>query len=245
MEGITRVPFSVRATDCDIRSGLRMDALFIQMQEVAEQNAAAYGAGHNALLAKGLFFALASASVRLTRPPRFGEQLIICTWPGVSNRFFYPRYHTLQTADGERIADTASLWVTLSPESRAVVPPAKAALAFPDTSAIPAPLPLPTRMPAFPEDGIEETMRIPMYSDHDLNGHVNNTRYLAWLADTLDDVLKERFIAEVTVSYEKEIRGSAPCRLQLSLAGDDFHFRILSEGGERHFSAFGRLQSRE
>ncbi len=243
MEGMTRIPVAIRASDCDRRAGLRMDAFFVQMQECAEMNAAGFGAGSADLAARGLFFALSRIEVVMARPPRFGEQLIHSTWPGTTNRFFYPRYHTLETADGERVASAASLWVTLSREARTVVPPAKSGLVFPDTSDIPAPLPLPLRMPAFP-DAAETMRRAPRYSDFDLNGHVNNTRYLAWLGDALTEALQTRFIHRLTVSFEKEIRDSAPCLLALSQREDHFDFRILSEGGERHFSASGQLAPR-
>ena len=70
MERITGDLYSVRATDCDYNGRLRMDALFIMMQEGAEHNAATLGAGHGQLLSRGLFFALTRMHVRITRMPR-------------------------------------------------------------------------------------------------------------------------------------------------------------------------------
>ena len=51
--------FQVRATDCDFERRMRLDALFIAMQEGGERHALSLGAGYDQMMARGLFFALA------------------------------------------------------------------------------------------------------------------------------------------------------------------------------------------
>ena len=236
--------FSVRATECDLNGRMRPDALFAQMQEGAEKNASSMGLSHEALRRRGLFFALARLRLQAVRMPRFTETVVHTTWPGVPNRFFYPRYHTFETEDGETLCRAADLWVTLDPESRGVVSPARAGLVFPDTSGIPAPLELPLRLPPAPAGEPACFSRSPAYSDLDLNGHVNNTRYVTWLCDALGrGAFREGgFIRELTVSYEKEIREDAPLSLSLVRNGEAFSFAVFSAGGLRHFEARGVLE---
>lgn len=63
--------FQVRATDCDFERRMRLDALFIAMQEGGERHALSLGAGYDQMMARGLFFALrASMSARSARRGR-------------------------------------------------------------------------------------------------------------------------------------------------------------------------------
>ncbi|MBQ8128888.1 MAG: hypothetical protein IJ175_01395 [Clostridia bacterium] len=88
-----------------------------------------------------------------------------------------------------------------------------------------------------------ETERRPLYSDYDLNGHVNNTRYIAWLCDALGRSAFDdgRALQELTVSYEKEIRGEGALRQLLTRSNGAFSYRLLSPEGTRHFEARGTL----
>ena len=96
--------FAVRATDCDFERRMRLDALFVAMQEGGEHHALALGAGYDQMMARGLFFALARIHVSTLRAPRQGETVVHTTWPGEMNRFFCPRYHVFSLEDGTPLA---------------------------------------------------------------------------------------------------------------------------------------------
>lgn len=236
--------FKVRGTECDAFGRMRLDALFLNMQEVGETHARALGVGHSAMLSRGWFFALTRIHVRVITPMRAGQTIVHTTWPGVSNRFFCPRFHEFRAEDGTLLAAAGSLWVILDTEKRAIVSPLKADLHFPDNSDLPAPIALPNRLPALHDDALH-TLRAPVYSDFDVNGHVNNTRYIAWLCDSLGfDTFEHRFISEITAGYEKEIRACSPLDLAVSLQDDAFTFCVASNG-ERNFVAGGMLSKEE
>ena len=110
--------FTVRATDCDISKRMRPAALFIAMQEGGERHACSLGLGYDAMMARGLFFVLARIHVRFERAPRCGEKVVHTTWPGTSNRFFCPRFHTFTLEDGTPLATAGALWVMLDVNHR-------------------------------------------------------------------------------------------------------------------------------
>jgi len=234
--------FTVRATDCDVNRRMRPAALFIAMQEGGECHARMLGLGYDAMMARGLFFVLARVHVRFDRAPRCGEKVVHRTWPGKSNRFFCPRYHVFTLEDGTPLASAGALWVMLDTNERKIVSPKTAALPFPDTSDIPAPIELPNRMPQLGQTTRDITYT-PVYTDYDINGHVNNTRYIAWLCDTLGkEIMDSGYLADFTAGYEKEVRESAPLRLNLSLTDERFTFAAVSQSGEKHFVAGGTLR---
>ncbi|MBR4038995.1 MAG: hypothetical protein IKJ11_02725 [Clostridia bacterium] len=233
--------FVVRATDCDVNRRMRPAALFIAMQEGGENHACQLGLGYDAMMARGLFFVLARIHVRFERAPHCGETIVHTTWPGMSNRFFCPRYHTFTLEDGTPIASAGALWVMLDTNQRKIVSPKGVDLPFPDTTDIPAPIDLPTRLPQ-PGQASRIIDRAPVYSDYDINGHVNNTRYIAYLCDMLgNELLRDHYIADLIASYEKEIRTDDPLAMTLSLADDRFTFLVASQSGEKHFAAGGTL----
>ena len=237
--------FIVRATDCDVQRRMRPAALFVAMQEGGERHAITLGAGYDAMMAHGLFFALTRIHVRFVRAPRCGERVVHTTWPGVSNRFFCPRYHTFTLEDGTPLASAGALWVMLDVNDRKIVSPNTVDLHFPDTSDIPSPIDLPTRLPHLGET-TERFVRTPMYSDYDVNGHVNNTRYIGDLCDALGHTaLHGHYPGDLIAGYEKEIREPRPLALSLSREGDHFTFLIASESGEKHFVAGGTLRKGE
>lgn len=234
--------FIVRATECDKFRRMRLDTLFISMQEVGERHAIMLGAGYDAMMARGLFFVLSRIHVNVTRAPRCGEKVIHTTYPGVSNRFFCPRYHVFTLEDGTPLLTAGALWVMLDTVNRKIVSPLTVNLGFPDTSDIPAPIDLPVRLPAMHMDGAEVSIRAPRYSEFDINGHVNNTKYIAWLCDTIgSETLEGMYIGDLVAGYEKEIRDEAPYTLSLSREGDAFSFTVVSPDGKKNFAAGGSL----
>ena len=237
--------FSVCATDCDLNRRMRPASLFIAMQEGGERHAVSLGLGYDSMMARGLFFVLARIHVHFERAPRCNERVVHTTWPGTSNRFFCPRYHTFTLEDGTPLASAGALWVILDTQKRKIVSPMTVNLPFPDTSDIPAPIDLPTRMPQI-TDTADAFMRCPFYSDYDINGHVNNTRYIGWLCDALGNkTLENQYLSDLVAGYEKEIRSDDPLRLSLSHHDDHFTFLIASESGEKHFIAGGTLRKEE
>lgn len=245
MEKTYTESFIVNATDCDPSRRMRLDALFVAMQEGGGRHAQALGAGYAAMHERGLFFALTRIHVNVRRAPRCAERVVHKTWPGVANRFFCPRYHVFTLEDGTPLATAGALWVILDEQKRGIVSPLAADLHFPDTGDLPAPIAANVRLPALGGEP-QVIVRSPVYSEFDINGHVNNTKYVAWLCDALGkQTLSNAIIGELVAGYEREIRDEAPKTLQLSRDGDAFAFRITSSDGGKHFAAGGTLRREE
>jgi len=236
--------FTIRGTECDAFRRWRLDAMFLNMQEVGEVHAKQLGVGHAAMLTRGLFFALTRIHVSVYKAPVAGQTIVHTTFPGVSNRFFCPRFHEFRDENGNLLAAAGSLWAILDMEKRTIVSPLKIELNFPDNSDLTPPISLPTRMPVMLE-GAQQIPRTPVYSEFDVNGHINNTKYIAWLCDALGrNTLKDAFIGDLTAGYEKEIREEIPLELSIAKKDDAFTFCVSSSSG-KHFVAGGTLRKEE
>ena len=130
----------------------------------------------------------------------------------------------------------------LDVQQRRIVSPEKVKLQFPDNSDLPVPVSVSTKLPAL-GGAPSVTTRTPVYSEFDVNGHVNNAKYIAWLCDAMGkETFREKIIGDLVAGYEREIRDEEPKNVLLSCEGDSFSFKIASQGGDKHFVAGGTLR---
>ena len=161
-----------------------LPALGNWLQEAAGRNADALGFGEKALLAYNLTWVLTRLALRIARLPRAGEELCIHTWPSTMDRFGH-RGYKVYDASGGLIATGSSAWSVMELSSRSMARlPAALAPKYPA-----APRPCETfSCRVIPRLRPEEASSCPLRvrrDDLDINGHVNNTRYLAWILETL------------------------------------------------------------
>ena len=83
---------------------------------------------------------------------------------------------------------------------------------------------------------------IPQYTDFDLNGHVNNAKYLDWCWNALGaEALTGHRIAAFDVEYDREVRIGEIVRTELVRDGDMFSFCGYTENDVRCFGIIGTL----
>ena len=84
-----------------------------------------------------------------------------------------------------------------------------------------------------------------MYTDLDVNGHVNNTKYADWACNRLGvDVLRENDVSALTVNYQAELRPGQEISLHLTREGT--RFRMAGYHEDRlHIDLGGVLSPRQ
>ena len=87
------------------------------------------------------------------------------------------------------------------------------------------------------------TSRHVLYSDIDLNKHMNNARYLEWVMDLIpQEVLEKYFIGEMTMHYQKEIPES---NVDLYYGQENDCFKVEFKIEEQtHFTITGRYSKK-
>ena len=92
---------------------------------------------------------------------------------------------------------------------------------------------------------LETALHQPVYTDLDVNGHVNNTRYMDWCCNALGiDTMKDSCLARFDVNYDVEVRPGQEVRTELRRLGEEFSFSGF-EGDTRHFDVGGTLAPRK
>ena len=204
MEALFSKTFEITpaATDCFDR--LKSSHLLRFLQEVAGDHSALLGTDRNHLMQRGLFWAVIRHRVQITRLPHAGEFIRIETWPMPTTRTAYPRSTIAYDQQGNECFRCISLWVLMDAKTRAMVLPGKSGV---EVTGLLRGCELAAPGSMIPREMAELTTRTVRYTDLDVNGHMNNCRYLDWVDDLLPSTFHEcHQIREFSLCYLSEIR---------------------------------------
>ncbi len=225
MEPIYETQFFLRTGEVDRFDRLHLSHILDLLQQSAGDHCSLLGFPRETLGQKGLFWAVLRHRVVITRLPRAGETVRVQTWPMPTTRTAYPRAAIALDEKGQELFRSVSLWVLMDWQTRSMVLPGKSGVTIdgilrgcePE-----APRSLP---PCTPEH--TGTRRV-CFPDLDLNGHMNNCRYMDWVQSALpSDFHGTHTPKEFTACYLAEAREGD----ELALAW------TLGEGGTLDFQS--------
>lgn len=235
--------FYLRTCDCDCFGAWTPWAILEAMQETAGAHTRRLKLGMEELREWNLAWIVSRARVKFDRVPRLGEMISVETFPSNEKRLFFPRTHVFRDADGCEIGTAGALWLLMDIETRRITLNDRVLQRMPENRRERPFLFMPEGVK--PLIGEKETGRIaPLFSDFDVNGHVNNTRYMRWCADALGmERMKKQVVNEFNVCYEAEIGESMCVETELTVNDTEFSYFGNAEG-KRRFCVSGRLQAR-
>ena len=242
MESIYTQNFTVTDNHVDRFGKLKLSTLLYFAQEVAGKHFDHIAMTYEQLAEKGMFWAIIRQRVQITRLPLSGETIRMETWPMPNTRVAFPRSTAAYDEKGNELFRVLSLWVLMDVNTRAMILPGKSGIALPGTLRGDELLP-PGSLPA--KNLLNHRNRSVCFTDLDRNGHMNNTKYLDWIADLLpSEFHRQHSPSEFTVCYLSEAREGQELTLSWECSEDgilnlDAH-RSIGEKPERIFSA--RLQ---
>lgn len=178
---------SVRYGEVGSNGEATLASLANWLQEAAGQSASSFGFGEEAMSPLSLGWILTRLVLRIRRLPAPGEAIRVRTWPSLLDRFGHRGYE-LYDGDNTLIVSGGSAWSVMDMVNRALVAlPTGLAANYPPQA--PACDPFTCRvLPRL--DNALPTRQTPIrvrHDDLDLNGHVNNARYLSWLMEPLPE----------------------------------------------------------
>lgn len=192
----------IDSRDVDGLGRCKASALLGHMQQAAVLAAEDGGFGRESLLEEyGAVWMLARMWFALKRPLKFEEELKIQTWHrGGKGALMYRDYDL--SVDGVSVGEGVSAWVVVSEkESKILRLSSIRQLEGTGGGVLCKKITLPKLR--LPEDLSTVENRLMHYSDTDINGHVNNTRYADFACDVLREefVREERFLAQMQIGY--------------------------------------------
>ena len=216
MEPIHVKEFEVSPVAVDQFGRLKASRLLAFLQEVAGEHSAILGTDQNALMDKNLFWAVIRHRVQITRLPESGEKLRLETWPMPTTRTAYPRSTIAYDENGNECFRSISLWILMDSKTRAMVLPGKSGV---QVAGLLRGCELQAPSSMLPKEMGELDTRLVRYTDLDINGHMNNCRYLDWVEDLLPGGFHAQHeIREFTLCYMSEVREKEPVNLHWELS---------------------------
>ena len=191
-------------TGCvDQNKKLRLSNLFLMFQESAEEHSEILGIGHDKTTFAGRKWVITRYSLKINRMPKFEENINVYTYPGKPNPFFLYRHFYVTDENGNLLVVASSIWTILDAKTNKIV-------SNPFDVNIPGEskdfeLELPKKIN---DDAFNKVKEHQIeYSDIDLNGHVNNIKYIELIQNIHDtEFYKNNEIDTFVINYFSEIK---------------------------------------
>ena len=194
--------YSLRAADFDRWENLRPASIMDLFQDIAGRHANILGVGAADLIKKNTVWVLVKQRFRILRDTKMYQRVKVRTWPLPPDRVGYRREYLISDENGEAIVEGSSEWVLMDFEARKIVP---AGQIYP-LSEYCEKRNFEDRFPRLRsfEPNTEPYFCQPPYSDFDINGHVNNTKYPNFVLDAINPQAREK-LRELRIEYHREV----------------------------------------
>jgi acyl-ACP thioesterase len=203
----------------DATGRITLSALCRFAQESAGGHAERLGLGMKQLAAQNTAWVLREQAMHVSRYPELREVLRISTWPTRAERILCHRDYRICDEKGQLVARGTSAWLGLDLATRH---PRKADSFFHlPAELMPEPVfDQPLEALQAPQDDCLADIRTVRASDMDGLGHMNNLRYLDWIADHLALFGMKTPFGCVRIRHAREVRDGDKVEVRHAVTGE-------------------------
>ena len=214
MDLIYKKEFTVQHIHLDGLGRIKPSAMLHFIMRTVSAQCTQLGVSWDDIRPLGLIWVVGRSRLQVLRAPRLNEKLIVETWPMPATRSAYPRAALVKNDKGEELYRCTTLWALMNKETRRLVLPANGGISVPSL-VVGNELPVPGSFAAQPLGEMDQ--RKVCFSELDLNGHMNNTKYLDWVADLLPSSFHaDHIFRDVTICYLSEAREGQTVQMSLN-----------------------------
>ena len=234
-EAVWKGDFKVHSYEVDFKKSATLESLCCYFQEAAWNHAEQLGVGYERLQAENRAWVLSRLLVEVTRYPSWAEIVCVHTWPCLSKSVFAMRDFEILDLQGRKLVAGASAWLLLDTETKRPQRVDKLIqeiqIPFRDRRALTHE---PKKLNACAADAAGIQFNV-SYSDIDVNGHVNNSRYIGWLMDAQPiDLHRKSTVKSLEMNYLSEAIAGDKLSLLSSMSepGEFLHSIFKADGTE-------------
>lgn len=216
------------ADDVTMYRSLRPSTLMRMLQEISIAHTEALGAGRAKTLDKGALWVVARMKLEVASLPSYDDEITLTSWAGKTMRVLFPRYYEMRDKNDNVLVRASAVWLLMDEKSRHMV--------FPEAYGVEVPAPdiqpniaLPCGV-ALGEQNQEKMFTV-SYSQVDINGHMNNSKYIDETEDLLGArYLKNHELRSLEIEYKSEIKLGQIVTLKYTKNDDDLSLVGIVEG---------------
>lgn len=231
--------YFVDTREVDHQGQCRPSAVLGFLQEAATMAGARLGVDRETMLKNhNCFWMLARIWVELDRPLVWKDQLTVRTWHRIPRGASIYRDFDL-FVDGRRVGQAVSTWVLADYDTHKLIRMDRLP-GFAGTQGGPALEKTVTLSRVRMPEGLAlAERRRARYSETDLNGHVNNTRYADYAADALrlEELGEGAFVREMQIGFLAECRPGQMLDILTAWQGETGFVRGVGPDGKARFEA--------
>lgn len=231
--------FNVDVHNCDVNGNLRVSVLLKLMQETSTKQLENSLISQKKLMEAGKTYVLSRLNISIYRQAQAGDTIEVSTWPCESRGLSLTRCYQARI-DGNIIAEAITVWGVIDITTRQLFRVSN--LPVDIECEEPLELDFPTRI-HIPNDmslGLVGERTV-VYSDLDINGHMNNTNYPDMICDFIPEMENKRVLM-MGISYISEARGGTPLKVYLGKGDGQYYIRTVGSDGETNCEAVVMLE---
>lgn len=219
-----KIPFDM----ADMNGHIKLPDVILLSLQVSGMQSIELGVSDKAILEDyNLVWIIAEYDIEVVRLPRFAEEITIETEALSYNRLFCYRRFTIYNEAGQELIHMMATFVLMDRDSRKVhaVEPE---IVAPYQSDFDKKL---IRGPKYEslEEPISKDYHVRFY-DLDMNGHVNNSKYLDWIFEVMGaDFLTHYIPKKINLKYVKEVRPGGVITSAVERTGLESKHEITSD----------------
>lgn len=218
--------------DTDRRAFLKPAAFMDFAQEIAYWAANDLGFGYDTLHVHHTAWVLTRMHIHFEEPLSWRDNVTLYTWHKGASGLFYLRDFDLKDTSGKSRVKATTSWVVIDERTRRMVRPEDLKdLLDPDMKVDDA-IAEPVQKIVLPKgEPVMTGERTVSYSDLDLNGHTNNSRYVVWAMDCLPKEVTDSPVKDLYINFVKETLPGD--RVLLSAQNDGSAWYVEGKVGDR------------
>ena len=220
-----KIPFDM----ADMNGHIKLPDVILLSLQVSGMQSIELGVSDKAILEDyNLVWIITDYDIEVVRLPRFAEEITIETEALSYNRLFCYRRFTIYDETGQELIHMMATFVLMDRDSRKVhaVEPE---IVAPYQSDFDKKL---IRGPKYAnlEEPVSKDYHVRFY-DLDMNGHVNNSKYLDWIFEVMGaDFLTQYIPKRINLKYVKEVRPGGVITSSVERTGLESKHEITSDG---------------
>ena len=215
---MTEKKILIESTMVDNLQKMKLSSIFGLFQDIATADAEKIGYGHDVTTDAGKLWVFTRVYCEIDEYPTYLSVSDVKTYAEKRKAFAFPRQMKMTSQYEKTQVRISSLWALIDKESRKLIfkPELPEVEDFLEEDALPQPGKTNKSQAHYV---YRKTIR---HSDIDINGHLNNTRYVELILDCHDSAFyKQKEIASLLINFETETSEGETIEI---FANDDFTY---------------------
>ena len=232
MEFITE-SYRIRITEVDAHSQLTIPALNGLLQEMAWRHSVVEKVSVHELSAQhNISWVLSRLKIWIDRLPNYDETITVKTYVQGVDKYFYHRDFKVIDGDGIEIIRANSVWGLMDIVKRRLTSIPAWMIAITQTSIEKPVERVAGKISGLNHVEIEKLFDVRWY-DIDSNQHVNNTKYVEWLMESVPtEILKNGTLSSIDMIFKNESMLGDKVTTQSQSINGGFIHRIVNQHGQ-------------